>query len=76
MSEVMTAIFATLSPIALAIFILAAVLFGLVMAGTGIKARNESAPGEKHWPLAEHYEPEFASTLEKTGAERLMVKDC
>ena len=27
-------------------------------------------------PVAEHFEPDFADTIEKTRADRLMVKDC
>lgn len=36
--------------IALAIFILGMIIFGLLMAFFGIKARNEDDVGRKHWP--------------------------
>jgi hypothetical protein len=35
---------------ALAMFTLLVGIFGIVLAGAGIKARNESGPGGKHWP--------------------------
>jgi hypothetical protein len=27
-------------------------------------------------PIAEHYQPEFAAAVARTGADRLLVKDC
>jgi hypothetical protein len=38
------------------------------------KAQTIAGVGQR--PLAEHYQPEFADTVKRTGAHQLMVKDC
>lgn len=36
----------------------------------------QTVSGMNRNPVAEHYQPDFATMVARTGADRLMVKDC